>query len=133
MLTGPHLGICCMWVTGFKLSKEYFWRNIFQGKVNFVHIFFLTCLSMINTVIGIFTIHIGNRRSITGGWPGMGLWVIYCFYIKKFGMLGMLLIICYETNGALHCNWWSDIAGCLTFLRYFPVNLEIPLCSVALV
>ena len=29
----------------------------------------------------------------------------------------------------LHCNRWSDIADCLTFLRRFPVRLEIPMCS----
>ena len=33
----------------------------------------------------------------------------------------------------LHCNRWSDIADCLTFLRRFPVRLEIPMCSAALV
>ena len=31
----------------------------------------------------------------------------------------------------LHCNRWSDIADCLTFLRCFPVRLEIPMCSAA--
>ena len=32
----------------------------------------------------------------------------------------------------LHCNKWSDIADCLTFLRHFPVRLEIPMCSATL-
>ena len=33
----------------------------------------------------------------------------------------------------LHCIRWSDIADCLTFFRRFPVRLEIPKCSAALV
>ena len=33
----------------------------------------------------------------------------------------------------LHCNRWSDIADCLMFLRRFPVRLDIPMCSAALV
>ena len=33
----------------------------------------------------------------------------------------------------LYCNRWSGIADYLTFLRRFPVILEIPMCSVALV
>ena len=33
----------------------------------------------------------------------------------------------------LHSNRWSDIADCLTFLRRFPVRLEIPMCSATLV
>ena len=28
---------------------------------------------------------------------------------------------------------WSDTADCLTHLRRFPVKLEIPMCSAALV
>ena len=97
-----HILAFSMWVTGFKVSKECFWRNNFQMKTNFVHIFFLTFLSMINTVIGTFIIHIGNRRSITGGWSGMGLRVIYhCVYIRKFGILEKLLIICYT----IYCHY----------------------------
>ena len=33
----------------------------------------------------------------------------------------------------LQCNRWSDIADYLTVLRRFPVKLEIPICSAALV
>ena len=30
----------------------------------------------------------------------------------------------------LHCKRWSNIAGCLTFFRCFPVRLDIPMCSI---
>ena len=33
----------------------------------------------------------------------------------------------------LHSSRWSDIADCLTLLRHFPVKLDIPICSAALV
>ena len=33
----------------------------------------------------------------------------------------------------LHSSRWSDTAYCLTHLRRFPVKLEIPMCSAALV
>ena len=33
----------------------------------------------------------------------------------------------------LHSSRWSDTADCLTHLRRFPVKLEIPMCSAALV
>ena len=33
----------------------------------------------------------------------------------------------------LHSVRWSDTADCLTHLRRFPVKLEIPMCSAALV
>ena len=33
----------------------------------------------------------------------------------------------------LHSSRWSDTADCLTHLRCFPVNIEIPMCSAALV
>ena len=33
----------------------------------------------------------------------------------------------------LHSSRWSDATECFTFLRCFPLKLEIPMCSVALV
>ena len=33
----------------------------------------------------------------------------------------------------LHSSRWSDPADCLILLRHFPVKLEIPMCSAALV
>ena len=32
----------------------------------------------------------------------------------------------------LHCKRWSDIAGCLTFFKSFPVRIEAPMCSATL-
>ena len=31
----------------------------------------------------------------------------------------------------LHCNRWSDITDCLTFLKLFPIKSEIPMCLAA--
>ena len=33
----------------------------------------------------------------------------------------------------LHSSRWSDTADCLTHLRWFPFNLDIPMCSAAVV
>ena len=33
----------------------------------------------------------------------------------------------------LHGKIWSDVVDCSTFLRCFPVKLEIPMCSAAVV
>ena len=38
-----------------------------------------------------------------------------------------------KSIGQLHSSRWSDTADCLTHLRRFPVKLEIPMCSAALV
>ena len=37
-----------------------------------------------------------------------------------------------KLNVQLHCNLRADIADCLTFLRLFPIRLEICMCSAAL-
>ena len=38
-----------------------------------------------------------------------------------------------KSTEQLHSSRWSDTVDCLTHLRRFPVKLEIPMCSAALV
>ena len=74
-------------------------------------------------------------------WPRITVYTYYSCFIDKLSLrsnLNLLQSVAKMLKSSkfmvqLHCIRWSEIAYCFTFLRHFPVRLEIAMRSAALV
>ena len=65
----------------------------------------------------------------------------WSFFINKLSLIRCLNLFAPEAGISkwsksieqLHSSRWLDTADCLTLLRHFPVKIDIPICSAALV